>query len=969
MVRKSNGFLGRMVLTLVVVTALCLPVMGQEKAAEQEGGIQWELWITLGCAAVAAVWVLFQFLRRKKEKESEAYHGQKGEEKYQRQLKTLSEKQAQKEYCATVKAVVRTSFLSGSADFEFQDVDLEDSFVSLRISQHYRSDKRSQCLEAETGDRVGEPSEPGVMYPEEVIHLAFQHYKLLLVIGDPGSGKTTLMKYYALRCLDKKHKGWRDLGLESERGIMPIFFPLRDILLDGDTGQPLPLSDNLAEWARRRDLGVSAGRFRLWLRDRQTLVLLDGLDEIGDKETRKKVCRWITEMSQGYSETARFVVTSRATGYRKLDGIELQLPHLRADIMDFSPGQQQDFLEKWFRAVCTSRPRPSGTGAAAWRRGQEEEADRRSRLITAFLNREENRTVRDLASVPVLLNIMALLWKDQEYLPRSRAALYDAALNYLLEHRDRQKDIDPALPAREARWALAPAALWMQEELRRDEAPKLQFHRKVQPELDTMNTQSIAEEFCFFLRDRAGIIADYDREHYIFRHKSFREYLAGLQAVREAGKEERVEVLAGYLKDEWWTETLRFFMAEADAGVFDRFMDFFFASQLSWSLTDHQQDLLQRLVREAPRKKIDSLVRRLHGRGDVGLQRHYILDCLKTVGTPAAYTAIREADKSGWPEILIRRSLEVVAEAEAEKEFKGLLKNLPQPGGPFETLPATFRAPFEGGVEYIKIPGGIYTYSDTKKLVTVPGFYMCKYPVTNKRYRNFIKYLEGKREKLGERLPRERFVEKLLAYGETLSGFEKYIGTDEKEWPGKFRSEYDEDKQFNGDDQPVVGIKWYAAGAYCFWLSCLEAAFTGDSALDNLPGPDRLYRLPNEQEWEWAAGGEPDGSMREYPWSADKGGPTPELANYGSNVGATTPVGRYPEGATPQGLMDMAGNVWEWMENYWDKKGGAPALRGGSWGLHDSLLRCSARGRYHPHDWDLIVGLRVLRPQSTFLKL
>ncbi|HLP47330.1 MAG TPA: SUMF1/EgtB/PvdO family nonheme iron enzyme [Candidatus Deferrimicrobium sp.] len=42
-------------------------------------------------------------------------------------------------------------------------------------------------------------------------------------------------------------------------------------------------------------------------------------------------------------------------------------------------------------------------------------------------------------------------------------------------------------------------------------------------------------------------------------------------------------------------------------------------------------------------------------------------------------------------------------------------------------------------------------------------------------------------------------------------------------------------------------------------------------------------------------------------------------SNYGENVGATTPMGRYPEGATPEGLMDMTGNAWEWMNNWYDK--------------------------------------------------
>jgi formylglycine-generating enzyme required for sulfatase activity len=123
-----------------------------------------------------------------------------------------------------------------------------------------------------------------------------------------------------------------------------------------------------------------------------------------------------------------------------------------------------------------------------------------------------------------------------------------------------------------------------------------------------------------------------------------------------------------------------------------------------------------------------------------------------------------------------------------------------------------------------------------------------------------------------------------------------------------------------------------------------------------------LYRLPNE--WEWtAAGREPDGSLREYPWPKTKGKPTPELANYNENVGATTPVGRYPEGATPEGLMDMAGNVWEWMENLHEKFG-APALRGGSWSNLGGGLCCSARNFDHPGLWDRYIGFRVVRPQS-----
>ena len=262
---------------------------------------------------------------------------------------------------------------------------------------------------------------------------------------------------------------------------------------------------------------------------------------------------------------------------------------------------------------------------------------------------------------------------------------------------------------------------------------------------------------------------------------------------------------------------------------------------------------------------------------------------------------------------------------------------------------SSFRNPWEDNVEYIKIPGGTYRFSVSKKMGKVPDLYFCKYPVTNKRYRKFISFLEGKEKELEKELPMDMFAEKLVEFSSSIKGYSEYLGKDSTKWPDKLRSRYDDDKEFNGNDQPLVAVTWYGARAYCFWLSCLEE----DS--------NSLYRLPTEMEWEWAAGGEADDSVREYPWPKEKGKPNPNLANYGENVRATTPVGRYPQGATPLGLMDMAGNVWEWMGNYYDKDKDAFALRGGSWNDSGTDLRCSARGYGDPgSNWDSY-GFRVVR--------
>ena len=92
--------------------------------------------------------------------------------------------------------------------------------------------------------------------------------------------------------------------------------------------------------------------------------------------------------------------------------------------------------------------------------------------------------------------------------------------------------------------------------------------------------------------------------------------------------------------------------------------------------------------------------------------------------------------------------------------------------------------------------------------------------------------------------------------------------------------------------------------------------------------------------------------------------PPDKLANYNHNVGTTTPVGRYPEGATPEGLMDMAGNVWEWMENWYDRDEDVRSWRGGSWLCYVDDLRCSARGGSVPEVRDYSLGFRVVCSQS-----
>ena len=155
---------------------------------------------------------------------------------------------------------------------------------------------------------------------------------------------------------------------------------------------------------------------------------------------------------------------------------------------------------------------------------------------------------------------------------------------------------------------------------------------------------------------------------------------------------------------------------------------------------------------------------------------------------------------------------------------------------------------------------------------------------------------------------------------------------------GKWSVPGEWENQLEHPTRPVVGVSWHEAAAYAAWAG---------------------GRLPTEAEWERAARG-PRG--RRYPWGDEK--PNPSRLNCGeSRIGCPTPVGVYARGATPEGVLDVAGNVWEWCsdwfaEDYYTKppgKGpkGPPAgsgrvLRGGFWLNGPWICRSSFRYWDHP---------------------
>ncbi len=171
------------------------------------------------------------------------------------------------------------------------------------------------------------------------------------------------------------------------------------------------------------------------------------------------------------------------------------------------------------------------------------------------------------------------------------------------------------------------------------------------------------------------------------------------------------------------------------------------------------------------------------------------------------------------------------------------------------------------------------------------------------------------------------------------------------------RSDYFENPAFA--DYPVIYVNWDQARTFCEFVD---------------------GRLPTEAEWEKAARGD-DGLPQTFPWGDNE--PSCALANLGgkgSCVGDTDRVGRRPEGQSPYGAMDMAGNVWEWVSDWYDPEyydesperdpkgppeGRLKVMRGGCWMSGRDSLRVSCRKAELPSTWAHNVGFRCAYDQEV----
>lgn len=287
--------------------------------------------------------------------------------------------------------------------------------------------------------------------PLPLLDLLAEHVGLV-ILGDPGAGKTTFLKHLALGpALDQP-----PLPALAQR--LPILIPLAayaNELAQHDCS----LQEFLAEYYHRQgieDLPV-ADLLRSALRNGRALLLFDGLDEVQETGQRARIVSRVESFFAHHRQSGnKFVLTSRIVGYRDAP---LNAPGVQTcTLVDFDTAEQTTFVEKWSVVLeeAIRGKNPEASKAAAREKAE---------LLDAL---HHNPGVQQLAANPLLLTILALMKRQGVVLPERRVQLYEHYIKTLLSTWNVARGLDRQSSNRQLDYVetlkiLAPLALWMQE--------------------------------------------------------------------------------------------------------------------------------------------------------------------------------------------------------------------------------------------------------------------------------------------------------------------------------------------------------------------------------------------------------------------------------------------------------------------------------------------------------------------------
>lgn len=418
--------------------------------------------------------------------------------------------------CGTIKVLQMTQPLNLTGD--------DGIYTNLKIRRKITRNRRSsvddllQGIDLESFDRPN----LGEVIEEQVsgLDVVKQHFKLV-IWGQPGAGKTTFLKYLAVQCSDDRN------NFQEDR--VPIFITLRDFA-------EAPKRPNLLEYIKGQLLEreIQEEQTTSLILEGKGLILLDGLDEVRDKDASRVITQVQSFADRYY--TNQFVITCRFAAqeytFQNFNDVE---------VADFDDRQINTFAQKWFQGK---------------ERGKEDK----------FIKKlNENKPIKELATNPLLLTLLCLVFEELTDFPVNRAYLYEQGIDVLLKKWDITRKIERdevykglTLKRKEDLLSRIAEVTFKKKELffRKNELEQHVFeyiHNLPDAQTDREALRLDSEAVVKSIEAQHGLLVERAQRIYSFSHLTFHEYFTARQ-IKETSSPEVLQDLVSHLTEARWQE-------------------------------------------------------------------------------------------------------------------------------------------------------------------------------------------------------------------------------------------------------------------------------------------------------------------------------------------------------------------------------------------------------------------------------
>lgn len=840
-----------------------------------------------------------------------------------------------------------------NADLEqifLQRIFSESRFVALGGIDSKISDPRQKSVELKSiyidllTTEVAEDPAPTTYLkdpiPVSVLNAVNQHSRLV-ILGGPGSGKSTFIKYLTL-CLsgdrldDMQNDNWlnalrSDDAIWSHGRLLPIKIalgelPLNEILSSEKVSkhQEDLVSILIAFVLKAFGVGNFFRAMIGYLQRGDAILFFDGLDEVIDKNARQKIAEAITEFTKKYPK-CRYIVTCRTTAYPHSELEAVKMPWMLRGFHVVTLGPLDDkrirsFVENWFAELGRIGRFSENIGR-----------NKAGNLENVLSDRSE---LRRIAANPLLLTVMAIVHDHYGELPDTKVALYQKCTDLLLwrweavKHGTRLAEASHELDVfeslslqrivrpRDIERVLYQVVFDAHSQVRNDELAQINANNLkekigqllIDAGIAPPQAYSKSSEFVdIYIRERVGLLDEVQEGIFVSIHRSFQEYMAARHLCSQRDFSRLAVSLVRGNYDQW----REVFLMAVEQMVLESY--------------DFQAiDAVNRLYRQADN----------HDTRNADI---YILvgEAISAIGRPSL-----TKDATGQDLLQdIRRTFYTLCQNEqltvSKRAYIGSL--LGEVGDP------RFEAEIVDGhavifPEFVHVPAGTFKMGlkdassedvlpdEISCEISLPDYQIAKYPVTEAEYEMFIR----------------------------ATGYSQI--------PGYWRHNRPPEGKHN---HPVTDISWEDANQYCKWLTAMARK------KKNIAN-DKVIRLPTEAEWEKAARWNATEAISYlYPWGDEWLVDACNVLDTG--LGATSPVGIFEKGKSFFEIYDAVGNVFEWCNSlakeypYHALDGrethtikGVRIARGGSWYTIRRFASGVYRGRMSQESKSPSFGFRVV---------